>query len=178
MFPKSFVFPDCSTIGWVAPRHVTRTPRIDVGAARCCQGHLMFSPALWGVSKLITITPTVLLYQSSQIPVTLNASRDDILGYYTYLNLTHLSLHSISSQTLLEGPNNWNTFCWYILSVCTQLWTVFLFIPHLITGLSLLCFTFLLLFCSACTLLIGLFFSCVVQFPIHYPIPSSTFAYL
>jgi hypothetical protein len=78
----------------------------------------MFSPALWGVSRLITLTSTVLLYWLSLIPVTLKASWNTLIGYYTHLKLTHLSLHSISSQTLLEGPNNRKTFSWCILSVC------------------------------------------------------------
>jgi len=65
-----------------------------------------FTPALPDVLELITITPMVLLYQSSEIPVTLNAGRNALLGSDTLLKLTHLSLHSTSSQTLLESSSD------------------------------------------------------------------------
>jgi len=65
-----------------------------------------FSPALRGVPKLITITPVVPLYQSSEIPVTLKAGQNALLGSDILLKLTHLSLHSTSSQTLLESSSD------------------------------------------------------------------------
>ena len=46
----------------------------------------------------------VLLYQSSEIPVTLKSGRNALLGSDTVLKLTHLSLHSTSSQTLWRLP--------------------------------------------------------------------------
>jgi hypothetical protein len=88
------------------PRLVVGAPRFVAGAPRCSQVHPKFSPALRGVPKLITITPMVLLYQSSEISVTLKAGRNALLGSDTLLQLTHLSLHSTSSQTLLEAPRD------------------------------------------------------------------------
>jgi len=70
------------------------------------------SSVLQHVSKLITITHTVLLYQSSEIPVSLNASRHAPLGSDTLLTLTFLSLHHTSSQWLLEASGDKNPFCW------------------------------------------------------------------
>jgi len=64
------------------------------------------------VHKLFTITPMVLLYQSAEIPVTLKASWNTLLWSDTLLKLTLPSLHSKSSQTLLEAPCDYNTFCW------------------------------------------------------------------
>ena len=46
------------------------------------------------------------------LPVTLKAGRNALLGSDTLLKLTHISLHSTSSQTLLEASSDWNTFCW------------------------------------------------------------------
>ena len=65
--------------------------------------HTKFSPALQDILQLIAITPIVLLYQSSEIPVNLKASRNVLLSSDTLLKLTHLSLHSTSSQTLLQA---------------------------------------------------------------------------
>jgi len=81
-------------------------PRLVVGAPRCSQVHQMFSPVLRGVPKPLTITPMVLLYLLSQIPVTLKAGRNAPLGSDTLLKLTHLSLHSTSSQILQEAPSD------------------------------------------------------------------------
>jgi len=75
----------------------------------CCQlsqVHPKFFPAHRGVPKLITITPMVLLYQSSEISVTLKAGRNALLQSDTLLKLTHLSLHCTSSQTLLEASRD------------------------------------------------------------------------
>jgi len=126
-------FPDCSTVVRGAPRlvagapsPVAGTPRLVTGAPRCsqdcsrcsqtcrwcCHVHPKFSPALWDVPIPLTVTPMVLLYHSSEIPVTLKASRNALLGSDTLLKLTHLSLHSTSSQTLLEASRDQNTFCW------------------------------------------------------------------
>ena len=75
--------------------------RLVVGAPGRSQVHPKFTPVLRGVPKLITITPMVLLYQSSESPVTLKAGRNALLGSDTLLKLTHLSLHSTSSQIVL-----------------------------------------------------------------------------
>jgi hypothetical protein len=66
-----------------------------------------------GAPKLLITAPIVLLYESSEIPVTLMAGQDAILVSGSLLKLTLLSLHSASSQTLLEAPSDYNTFCWW-----------------------------------------------------------------
>jgi hypothetical protein len=81
---------------------------------RPSQVHPKFSTALWRAPKHITIIPIFLLYQSSEIPVTLKACRNTLLGSNTLLILTLLSLHSTSSQTLLEYSRDYNTYCWCI----------------------------------------------------------------
>jgi len=91
--------PDLTLAPPGAPRHVIGTPR-------CSQEHPKFSTALWSVPKHITITQMVLLLQSSEIPVTLKAGRNALLGSDTLLKLTQLSLHSTSSQTLLESSSD------------------------------------------------------------------------
>jgi hypothetical protein len=73
---------------------------------RHSQVHPKFSLAHRGVPKLITITPMVLLYQSSEISVTLKASRNALQQSNTLPKLTHLSLHSTFSQTLLEASRD------------------------------------------------------------------------
>jgi hypothetical protein len=80
--------------------------RLVSGTPWCFQGHPMLFPVLRGVPKLITITPIVLLYQSSEISVTLKASRNALLPSDPLLKLTHLSLHTTSCQTLLETPRD------------------------------------------------------------------------
>jgi hypothetical protein len=89
-----------------ARRLVAGAPRLVAGAPRCSQVHPKLSPALRGVLKLITITRMVLLYQSSEIPVTPKAGQNSLLGSDTLLKLTHLSFHSTSSQTLLEASSD------------------------------------------------------------------------
>jgi len=85
---------------------VIEPPWLVVGTPRCSQVHPMFSPVLRGVPKPLTITHMVLLYQSPEIPATLKAGRNALLGSETLLKLTHLSLHSTSSQTLLEASSD------------------------------------------------------------------------
>jgi len=68
------------------------------------QVHQKSSPVLCHVPKLFKITPMVLLYHSSGIPVTPKAGRNVLLGSDSLLKLTLLSLHSTPSQTLLEAP--------------------------------------------------------------------------
>jgi len=75
------------------------------------------SPAPRLVLKPITITPMVLLYQSSEITVTLKAGWTAIPGSDTLLKLTIQSSHSTSSQTLMGAPSNWNTSSWW---QCTE----------------------------------------------------------
>ena len=55
----------------------------------------------------------ILPYQVSEIPLTLKAGRNALLGSHSLLKLTLLSLHSASSRELLEAPSDWNTFCWW-----------------------------------------------------------------
>jgi hypothetical protein len=59
-----------------------------------------------GAPKRFTTTPMVLLYQSSEIPVTPKAGQNALLGSDTLLKLTLFNLHSTSSQTLLEAPSD------------------------------------------------------------------------
>jgi len=66
----------------------------------------MFSLLLRGVPKHIIITLMVLLDQASEISVTPKAGRNALLCSITLMKLTHLSLHSTSSQTLLEAPRD------------------------------------------------------------------------
>jgi len=73
---------------------------------RHSQVHPTFSLALWPVPKLITITPMLLLYHSSEIPLTMKAGRNALLRSDTLLKLTLLSLYSTSSQTLLEASSD------------------------------------------------------------------------
>ena len=89
-----------------APSLVVGAPRLVAAARRWSQVRPKFSPVLRGDPKPITITPMVLLYQSSEIPVTLKAGRNALLGSETLLKLTHLSVHSTSSQTLLETSSD------------------------------------------------------------------------
>ena len=65
-----------------------------------------------GAPKLITTTPMVLPYQSSEIPVPPKASRNALLVFDWLLKSTLLSFHSASSHTLMEAPSYQNTFCW------------------------------------------------------------------
>jgi hypothetical protein len=131
---KHFVFSDCFTVFRSAPwpvigasRHfvgtrthvvatatiIMGTPRQVIGAPRCSQVHPTFSLVLQGVLILITITVMVLLYQSSWTPITLNAGWNDLQGSNTLPQLPHLSLHSISCQTLWKASSNFNTFYWW-----------------------------------------------------------------
>jgi len=89
-----------------ATRLVVVGPRVVMGAPRCSQVHLKFSPDFRGVLILVTITPMVLLYQSSEIPVTPKACQNAPLGSDTLMKLTHLTLHSTSSQALLEASSD------------------------------------------------------------------------
>ena len=102
--PRLVISPHRLVVG--TPRLVSGPPRLVLGAHRWSQVCLKLSPALRCVPKLITITPMVLLYKSSEFPVTLQASRNALLGSDTLLNLTHLSLHSTRSQTLLQVPSD------------------------------------------------------------------------
>jgi len=89
-----------------ALRLVVGAPRLVSSSPWYSQVLPKFSPALRGVLKFITITPMALLYLSSEIPVTLKAGRYALLGSDTLLKSTHLSLHSTSSQTLLEASRD------------------------------------------------------------------------
>jgi len=108
------------------PKEVAISPRLlycDSTCSQTCRRRSLdchwrsqvvpkFSLALRGVLIIITITPMVLLYKSSEIPVTLKACRNALLGSDTRLKLMNLSLHSTSSLTLLQSSSDWNIFCW------------------------------------------------------------------
>jgi hypothetical protein len=95
------------------PRLVVGASRLVAGTPRCSQVHATFPLVLEGVPQLITNFPMVRLYQSSAISVTPKAGRSALLQSDALLKLTHLSLHSASSQTLLEAPTGYNSFCSY-----------------------------------------------------------------
>jgi len=99
-----------------ASRPVASTPRLVASTPMCSQVHPKFSLALRSVPKLITIICLVLLFQSSEIPVTLKTGRNALLRSNTLLQLMLQSLHSISSQTLLDASSDQNTFCWCIFT--------------------------------------------------------------
>jgi len=115
-----------------APRIITGAPRLVAGPSRCSQLHPKFSLALRGVSKPITITPMVLLYQSSEIPVTLKASRNTLQESATRLKLAHPNLDSTFSQTLQEASREYNTFCWCIVHPSFSLKSQIYLLRHII----------------------------------------------
>jgi hypothetical protein len=89
-----------------APRLVVGAPIVVAGASNRSQMQPKCSLTLRGVPKLITLTALAIQYQSSEISVTPKAGRNALLGSDTLLKLTHLSIHSTSSQTLLEPPRD------------------------------------------------------------------------
>jgi hypothetical protein len=56
--------------------------------------------------KLITAGPMVFQYQSSMVLVTLKGSRNALPRSNSLLKMTLLTLHSASSDTLLEAPSD------------------------------------------------------------------------
>jgi len=91
-----------------APRLLDGTPRLVAGAPRCSQVHPKFSPVLRGVPKPLTITPMVLLYQSSGIAVTLKASRNALLGSETpKIDASKFALHILTGT---PGGFQWLKF--------------------------------------------------------------------
>jgi len=122
-------FPDCCTVIRGTTRLVTSAPRTVAGAAilatgllslvsgppslvagapRCSQVHPKFTPALQGVPKPIAITPMVLLYQLSEMPVTpvlvirdLSYSEDRLecpprVGHSPEIDASKFTLHILS----------------------------------------------------------------------------------
>jgi len=85
-------------------------PRLLDCDSRCSQTCRQQSQVL---PSLLSVLPCL----SLALPVTLKAGRNTLLGSDTLLKLTHLSLHSTSSQTLLEASSDKNTFCWCGASV-------------------------------------------------------------
>jgi hypothetical protein len=111
------VFPDCCTVILGAPRHVTGTPTLVAGAPRFVAGALRFVAGaprfVAGTLRCVAGAPRhskVLPGFSSELPVTLKAGKNALLWSDTLLKLTHLSLHSTSSQTLLDAFSDQNTF--------------------------------------------------------------------
>jgi len=92
-------FPDCSAEILGAPGLVAvGAPRLVTGALRCSQ----VLPGM--LSALPDFVPA--------LPVTLKATKNAYLGSDTPLKLMHLSLHSTSSQTLLDTSSDKNPFRW------------------------------------------------------------------
>jgi len=69
---------------------------------RHSQVHPKFSLALQHVPKCITITPMVLLSQSTEISVTPKADQNALLGFDSLLKLMLLSLHSTSAKNISD----------------------------------------------------------------------------
>jgi len=90
----------------VFPRLLYCDSRCSLTCRRRSQVHPKFSPAPRDVAIMIRLSPMVLLYQSSEIRVTLKAGRNALLGSDALLKVTHLSLHFTSSQTLLEASSD------------------------------------------------------------------------
>jgi hypothetical protein len=97
---------DASGLVTSGSRFAASASRLVAATPRCSQVQWKFSPALRGVSNLITITLMILQCQFSEIPVTAKASRNAFWDSDTLLKFTHLSLHSSSSPTLLEASSD------------------------------------------------------------------------
>jgi hypothetical protein len=80
-------------------------PKVLFGAPTCSQTYHNHSHGT-------PVAVIVLLYRQSEIPATLHAVRNALLGSYSLQTLMLLSLHSTSSQTLLESSTDKNTYCW------------------------------------------------------------------
>ena len=89
-------------------------PRCSQACRPCSQVHTECSAALQDVSNLATLTPMVLLYQSSEIFVILMAGWNGLLASHTLLKLVHLYLHFTSSQIPLEASSDKYTSCCWI----------------------------------------------------------------
>ena len=96
---EHLVFPDCCRV-------VQGTLILVAGASRYFHLPPTFPLALQRVPNLIIITPMVLLYESLEIPGTLNGDWNALQWSDTLLKLTTLSSHSTFSQTLLDAPSN------------------------------------------------------------------------
>jgi len=88
------VLPALSSTLRGAPRLSSADARRVVITPRCSQVHRKFLLALQGVPKLITITPIVLLYQSSGIPGTPKAGCNAL--YYPEIDASRFTHHSLS----------------------------------------------------------------------------------
>jgi hypothetical protein len=99
-------------------------PRLLYCDSRCSQSYRRHSQVCPRCSQ-------VLPGMSSALPVTLKAGRNALLGSDTLQKLMHLSLHSTSSETLLDCSSDWNTFCW------CAIWTLllFMFLVEKISGI-------------------------------------------
>jgi len=71
------------------------------------------SPANQHVSKSITITPMLVLYQLSEIQVTLKATLNRLPGSISLLKLSLLSSYSASTRTPLMVPSKYILLCEY-----------------------------------------------------------------
>jgi hypothetical protein len=113
------LFRNCSTVIRGAPRHVANDPTGSLDCSRCSQNccqcsheYPKLSPAHHSVLKPITITPMILLYHLFEITGTQKDSSDAHPGFDTLRTLTYLSLHSPSSQTLVQASSDYNTLSW------------------------------------------------------------------
>ena len=113
------------------PQEGVVVPRLLYCDSRCSQAYCQRSQVCPRLCQLLTGF-------SSALPVTMKAGRNALLGSDTLLKLTHPSLHSTSSPTLLEASSDQNTFRWCTNSEMLWSWLVWLqsFMPgQLLSGI-------------------------------------------
>ena len=106
------------------PKEDVVFPRLLYCDSRCSQTCSRCSQVCHRRSQVLPGLSSALPGLSLALPVTLKAGRNALLRSDTLLKLTHLSLHSTSSQTLLKASSDKNTFCWWILPLYySTIWT-------------------------------------------------------
>jgi len=94
------------------PKQDVVFPWLHYSDSRCSQTCHRHSQVCCRRSQVLPGLLSALPGLSPALPATLKAGRNAPLGSDTLLKLTHLSLHSTSSQTLLEASSAANRFCW------------------------------------------------------------------
>src|SRR5258705_6270142 len=88
------------------PKEDVVFPRLLYCDSRCSKTYRRRSQVCPRRSQVLPGLSSALPGLSPALPVTLKAGRNALLGSDTLLKLTHLSLHSTSSQTLLEASSD------------------------------------------------------------------------
>jgi len=99
---------------WSIPKEDVVFPRLLYCDSRCTQTYCWRSQVCRRRSQVLQCLSSALPGLSPVLLVTLKAGINALLGSDTLLKLTHQSLHSTSSQTLLEAFSAQNSFCWYM----------------------------------------------------------------